>query len=175
IPIDLLDEFDMPTARRYAPDSITRLVQILEMLRHMVDVFRRHDYRHTDSHIEDAIHLRLFDIAHPLHRFEDRQDGPTSALVGCDAIFGKYARNIFEKSSSGQMSKTFDRATVEKPSERGQVVSMRFQKLFADRAAQFVQICIGFVAADIEEDLTSKAVSVRVEPKRRQPEQNVSR
>ena len=118
------------------------------------------DQDEPDAHVEDAVHLGLFDGAKLLEPGEDRGDWPRSAVKPDSTAVGKDARGVIDQSAAGDMGDAVDdafNAVVVVDRLDGPDVDPRGgQELVGDGLAQGIDVGVRGEAGVVEDDLTAR-------------------
>ena len=135
---------------------------------HEIEVLRVDDGDHSDSKVEGAIHVVLWDIADLLEKVKNRQNWPAASFEYYIDVPGQYSGDVFNKASTSDMSQTLDYAiTINQPLQRREVILVGLEELLADRHPELGHCRSHFITSDVEQKLSREAVAIGMKAQRR--------
>src|SRR5262245_20092123 len=156
-------------------DDIKLLAGAIELVFEELQELGAGDDDHAYAQVERTQHVFMRHVAYLPQQIEDRQDGPTPFFDRHVDVGGQDARDVFDQSASGDVRQALDHAFMfDQPFQRGLIAFMRLQQLFGDGAAEFGHVLVEVISGGVEDQLARKAVTVGVQPLRRQPDHDVA-
>ena len=128
----------------------------------------------ADAHVEGAHHFFAVEVAELLEMDEQWGRIPCRAVdVGAEAA-GEDAREVFGESSAGDVGKAANDFGLQQFANGREVAAVRTHEGGADLVAELVDVLVGVVAGDVEEQALGDGVAVGVEAVGGQSEEDVA-
>ena len=132
----------------------------------------------TDSHVERAQHLILFDVAELLEMLEERWHGPACQVHDSRGSTRQNAGQVLGDATSGDMSHAADQAHFGTSSgelfDDREVAPVSAHEGCAGLVLELVDVLVWAVVGDFEEQLAGERVAVGMQPVGGQADQDVA-
>ena len=150
--------------------SLARLRTALAFL----TVSAGHDDDEADAHVEGAQHLVLRDVAEVLQVLEEGRDGPSGEIDDGAHALGQDAGEVLGDAAAGDVGHAAHDCRRGELLDDGEVAAVGAHEGGAGLVLELVDVLLGAVFGDLEEQLASERVAVGVEAVGGQADEDVA-
>src|SRR5258708_24391788 len=154
---------DLVFASDYAADDAVALVGAVEDGFGLLHLFCGDYDDEADAHVEGAEHLVLGYVAEGLQVFEEGWGLPGGEVDECAHSLGENAGEVLRDAAAGDVGHAVDDLCAGELLDDGEVAAMGAHEGCAGLVLELVDVLLGAVLCDFEEELAGERVAVGVE------------